>query len=162
MRSNSVDEWPELTIGEVARQAGLATSSIRYYESIGLLPAPARLHGQRRYGTHVLGRLAFIGVAQSAGFKLTEIKELAHGIDDADGMAGQMRSLSSRKLEEVNALLERTKAMKGWLEVAKDCGCQTPDECLLFPPADETFVATEAALTIVHVKGRDCRRRSEP
>ena len=157
-----MNDWPELTIGEVARRAGVATSSIRYYESIGLLPAPARLHGQRRYGTDVLGRLAFIAVAQNAGFKLNEIKDLLHGVDGADGMAGQMRSLSSRKLEEVNALLERTKAMKGWLEVAKDCGCQSPDECLLFPPAGETSVDTDVAFTIVHVKARGCRRASEP
>ena len=157
-----MDDWPELTIGEVARKAGVATSSIRYYESIGLLPAPARLHGQRRYGTDVLGRLAFIAVAQNAGFKLTEINDLLHGVDGADGMAGQMRSLSSRKLEEVNALLERTKAMKGWLEVAKDCGCQSPDECLLFPPAGEASAGTDTAFTIVQVEARDCRRASEP
>src|SRR5215207_9757921 len=110
MRSNSVDEWPELTIGEVARQAGLATSSIRYYESIGLLPAPARLHGQRRYDADVLGRLAFIGVAQNAGFKLAEIKDLVIGVDGTEGMGRQMRVLSSRKLREVEALLEHTKA----------------------------------------------------
>jgi MerR family redox-sensitive transcriptional activator SoxR len=157
-----VDDWPELTIGEVARNAGVATSSIRFYESIGLLPKPARLHGQRRYGTDVLGRLAFIGVAQSAGFKLAEIKDLVDGVDGANGMAGQMRSLSSRKLEEVEALLEHTKAMKGWLEVAKDCGCQAPDECALFPPAGETSVDTDLALTVLHVKNGDCRRPSEP
>lgn len=157
-----MDDWPELTIGEVARKAGVATSSIRYYESIGLLPAPARLHGQRRYGTDVLGRLAFIGVAQSAGFKLTEIRDLVHGVDGGDGMASQIRALSSRKLAEVNALLERTKAMKGWLEVAKDCGCQTPDECALFPSSEVTSVDTDRALTILHVSGKDCRRAPEP
>jgi len=162
MRSNSVDDWPELTIGEVARKAGVATSSIRYYESIGLLPAPARLHGQRRYGTDVLGRLAFIGVAQSAGFKLTEIKDLVDGVDGTDGMASQMRALSSRKLEEVTALLERTRAMKGWLEVAQGCGCQTPGECALFPSADEESVDADRALTILHVQGKDCRRAREP
>ena len=95
-------DWPELTIGEVARRAGVATSVIRYYESIGLLPEPVRLHGQRRYDTDVLGRLAFIGVAQSAGFKLGEIKDLVGGIDDGDGMAAHMRSLSARKLDEVD------------------------------------------------------------
>ena len=58
-----MDDWPELTIGEVARKAGVATSSIRYYESIGLLPAPARLHGQRRYGTDVLG-LSLIHISE--------------------------------------------------------------------------------------------------
>src|SRR4051812_30699653 len=67
---------PELTIGEVARRAGVATSQIRYYERIGMLPPPERLSGQRRYAPDVLGRLTFIGVAQSAGFKLREIKAL--------------------------------------------------------------------------------------
>ena len=56
--------------------------------------------------------MGLIGVAQSAGFKLREIKEL---IDGADGLGEPMRSLSSQKLDEVEALLERTKAMKGWL-----------------------------------------------
>jgi MerR family transcriptional regulator, redox-sensitive transcriptional activator SoxR len=153
-----VDESPELTIGEVARKAGVATSSIRYYESIGLLPQPGRVHGQRRYGPDVLGKLAFIGVAQSAGFKLSEIKELVHSVDAADGMAEQMRSLSSRKLEEVEALLERTKAMKGWLEVATNCGCQTPDECALFAAAADDRADADLGLTVTQVKGGDCRR----
>ena len=58
-------ELPELTIGEVARRAGIATSSIRYYERVGLLPPPERVHGQRRYDTDVLGKLGFIGVARA-------------------------------------------------------------------------------------------------
>lgn len=153
-----VNDWPELTIGEVARKAGVATSSIRYYESIGLLPEPDRLHGQRRYDTDVLGKLAFIGVAQSAGFKLNEIKELVEGIDGRDGMGGQMRSLSSRKLGEVEALLERTRAMKGWLEVAKECGCETPAECALFPAPGEESADTDVTLMVVRVRGGDCRR----
>ncbi len=154
-----MNDWPELTIGEVARRAGVATSSIRYYESIGLLPQPDRLHGQRRYRSDVLGKLAFIAVAQRAGFKLDEIKELVQGVDGGDGMGGQMRSLSSRKLGEVEALLERTKAMKGWLEVAKACGCKTPDECALFPAAGEESADVDVALTLVQVKGRHCRRQ---
>src|SRR5215216_6428211 len=109
-----MDELPELTIGEVARRAGIATSSIRYYERIDLLPKPERVQGQRRYDPSVLGKLGFIGVAQSAGFKLSEIKMLIDGVDSAGGMAGQMRSLSSHKLDEVELLLERTRAMKGW------------------------------------------------
>jgi hypothetical protein len=84
-----------------------------------------------------------------------------HGIDGSDGMGGQMRSLSSQKLDEVEALLERTKAMKGWLEVAKECGCQTPDECALFPAPGERSADDELALTIVHVEGGDCRRPAE-
>jgi MerR family transcriptional regulator, redox-sensitive transcriptional activator SoxR len=143
-----MSETSELTIGEVARQAGVATSSIRYYESIGLLPEPDRVSGQRRYGPDVLGTLAFIDVAQAAGFKLEEIKALIAGGDQ--DLGGPMRELSSRKLGEVQALLERAQAMKRWLEVANTCDCGSPDECTLFDgPADEP-------LRIIRVEG--CRR----
>ena len=153
-----MEEFPELTIGEVARLAGVATSSIRYYERIELLPKPVRVGGQRRYGTDVLGKLGFIGVAQSAGFKLGEIKELIEGVDSSSGMGEQMRVLSTRKLDEVEALLERTKAMKGWLEVAQQCGCATPAECALFDAPEEALADRGLALRLVEVAGTDCRR----
>ncbi len=153
-----MDGFPELTIGEVARRAGVATSSIRYYERIGLLPEPDRLGGQRRYDPDVLGRLGFIGVAQSAGFRLREIKQLIAGVDGATGMGQQMRLLSSEKLGEVEALLERTKAMKGWLEVAKECGCATPAECALFPAPSEEPQDIDLAMRVIRVEGKDCRR----
>jgi MerR family redox-sensitive transcriptional activator SoxR len=156
-----MDGLPPLTIGEVARRAGVATSSIRYYERIGLLPEPHRSGGQRRYDAEVLGKLGFIGVAQSAGFKLREIKELIDGVDGANGLGEQMRSLSSQKLGEVEALLERTKAMKGWLEVAQECGCATPAECALFPAPGEEPPNIDLALQVVRVDGKDCRRSPE-
>ena len=147
---------PQLTIGEVARRAGVAPSAIRYYESIGLLPVPDRLHGQRRYDQDVLGRIAFVGVAQSAGFKLEEIKELLRGVDDADGLGDQMRALSTRKLGEVEEMLARANAMKGWLQVANTCDCVTPAECSLFPAPGDPYDAA-GALPVVHVGGH-CRR----
>src|SRR6266540_4784030 len=153
-----MDGFPELTIGEVARRAGVATSTIRYYERVGLLPEPDRLGGQRRYDSDVLGKLGFIGVAQSAGFKLREIKELIEGVDGPNGLGEQMRSLSSQKLGEVEALLQRTKAMKGWLQVAKECGCATPAECALFPAPDEEAEEVDLALRVIRVEGKDCRR----
>jgi MerR family redox-sensitive transcriptional activator SoxR len=142
----------------VARRAGLPTSSIRYYERIELLPKPKRVSGQRRYRSDVLGKLGFIGVAQSAGFKLAEIKELIESIDSSGGMGEHMRALSATKLSEVEALLERTQAMKGWLEVAKECGCATPEECALFETPDDAPVAAGLALRLVNVAGKDCRR----
>ena len=153
-----MDDWPELTIGQVAGAAGVATSTIRYYESIGLLPEPERERGQRRYYGSVVGKLAFIGVAQAAGFKLEEIKELVCAIDDGEGMAEPMRSLSARKLGEVEALLARTQAMKGWLQVAKECGCGSPDQCALFPEPGADAIDPAAALEVVRVRGGDCRR----
>ena len=62
-----------LTIGEVARQAGVTATTLRYYEQIGLVPAPARLGGQRRYDVSVLARLEVIQLCKSAGFALDEI-----------------------------------------------------------------------------------------
>ena len=150
-----MDDSPELTIGEVAHRAGVAASAIRYYESIGLLPVPLRVHGQRRYDAGVLGRLAFIGVAQGAGFSLDEIRELARGVEEEAALGEQMRALSAAKLAEVEALLERTRARQGWLEVASACRCESPEECALFPPPGE---ATGAELRVVVVPGEDCRR----
>ena len=112
-------------------------------------------NGQRRYDEQVLGKLAFVGVAQSAGFKLDEIKELMRAVDGADGMGDQMRMLSRRKLGEVEELLARARAMKGWLEVANTCDCESPADCALFPQPGETYDAAHA-LRIVHVYG-DCR-----
>ena len=154
-----MEDWPELTIGEVARRAGVATSSIRYYESIGLLPEPERVSGQRRYRTDVLGTLGFIGIAQAAGFKLREIRQLLEGLDGQPGMAESMRLLSQRKLPEVRAELERAEARKSWLETASECTCETPDECTLFPDAE---VPAAASLPVVRVSGGGCRRAPQP
>ena len=153
-----MDGLPELTIGEVARRAGVSASSIRYYERIGLLPKPERLGGQRRYDAGVLGKLGFIGVAQSAGFKLREIDALMQGIDAGDGLGERMRALSTEKLGEIEALLERTKAMKGWLEVARECGCATPEECALFPAPGEGPLSPDLALQVLRMEGKDCRQ----
>jgi MerR family redox-sensitive transcriptional activator SoxR len=148
-------DWPELTIGELARRAGLATSAIRYYERVGMLPPAERVSGQRRYGEDALARLAFIAAAQNAGFTLREIRELADRADDEHGFAAPMRELSARKLPEVRAAIERAEAMSSWLEVAGGCDCGSVEECTLFPqPGDGV-----AALTVVQVSaGSGCRR----
>jgi MerR family redox-sensitive transcriptional activator SoxR len=153
-----MDDWRELTIGEVSRRAGVARSAIRYYESIGVLPEPLRESGQRRYDESVLGKLAFIGVAQTAGFSLDEIRDLVDGIDQGVSIGGQMRTLSARKLDEVEALLEQTRAIKGWLEVAQVCGCETPADCALFPAPGEQPKRADLALSLIRVQGGDCRR----
>ncbi|MGB6207991.1 MerR family transcriptional regulator, partial [Mycobacterium sp.] len=72
-----------LTIGEVAREAGVAATALRYYEQIGLVPPVARLGGQRRYDESILARLEVIRLCKSAGFALDEIQRLF--ADDAPG-----------------------------------------------------------------------------
>lgn len=129
-----------LLIGELAERAGIATSAIRYYESIGLLPEPYRVSGQRRYGDDTLKRLEFIAAAQQAGFTLREIAELSDGFD--------LRGLARRKLPEVRAELQRARERKRWLDAAATCDCASPEECTLFEG--------EGAPAVVHVDG--CRR----
>jgi MerR family transcriptional regulator, redox-sensitive transcriptional activator SoxR len=116
-----------LTIGEVAREAGLKTSAIRYYESVGLLPEPERVSGQRRYDGDTMRRLRVIEVAKQAGFSLDEARVLL-----ADPGGPQLRALAARKLPDVDALIARAQAMRAWLLTASDCKCETLDVCALF------------------------------
>jgi MerR family redox-sensitive transcriptional activator SoxR len=121
-----------LTIGQVAAQAGVRTSAIRYYEDIGVLPAPERVAGMRRYTVDVLRRLAIIDVAQRAGFTLDEVRELLGGAGGGGPASESVRDLAGRKLPEIEALIERAEAVKRWLEVASACECSTLDVCGLF------------------------------
>jgi MerR family redox-sensitive transcriptional activator SoxR len=76
---------PELmTIGEMARQAHIATSAIRYYERRGLLSADARQSGQRRYRTETLRRLVFIGMMQDIGLTLDEVDGILQAATTAE------------------------------------------------------------------------------
>jgi MerR family redox-sensitive transcriptional activator SoxR len=115
----------------VASEAGRRASSIRYYESVGLLPEPERVSGQRRYTPEVLARLGFIGVAQQAGFSLDEIRELLDGSEGGQASA-QLQSLARRKLPDIEQLITRAEAMRGWLQTASDCNCADLDACALF------------------------------
>ena len=106
----------EMTISEVAQQAGLRPSAIRYYESVNLLPTPRRVSGQRRYGPDALRRLSFIQTAQAAGFTLAEMQMLFNGLDGANPLSERWRTLAQQKMSEVDALIERAQGMKKMLE----------------------------------------------
>jgi MerR family redox-sensitive transcriptional activator SoxR len=124
------EQTERLTIGDVARRAGVKPTTLRYYESLGVLSAPERVSGQRRYTVDVLRRLAIVDVAQRAGFSLEEIADL---FDAADAPASErLRALADRKLPEIQRLIERAQAVHRWLEVASACECDTLDVCGLF------------------------------
>lgn len=118
-----------LTIGDVARRTGLRTSAIRYYESAGLIPAPRRVHGQRRYDSDVLRQLAIVRMAQEAGFTIVEIRTLVAGFPEGTPAGDRWRTLASRKLPEVDAQIVRLQAMRRVLEESLACGCLTLDAC---------------------------------
>lgn len=130
-----------LSIGEVAKRAGLSVSAIRFYERQGLLPETERAGGQRRYADGAIQRLGIIQTAKQAGFSLDEIGVLLASTDQGAPAHEQLRALASRKLPEVDALIERAQVMHDWLLAASECGCETLDTCALFtegdPPAND-------------------------
>jgi MerR family redox-sensitive transcriptional activator SoxR len=120
----------QLTISQVARQIRLRPSAIRYYERIGLLPPAERLSGQRRYDPTVLYRLAIIQRARQLGFTLTEIRHLFFGFRDITRASERWRTLSQRKLAELDHLLDGIKAVRGVLKkLMTKCRCDTLDQC---------------------------------
>jgi DNA-binding transcriptional MerR regulator len=121
-----------LSIGEVAREAGIATSRIRYYESIGVLPEPERVSGRRRYSPEVLRRLATIDVAQQVGFSLDEIRQLLNADDEPAHL--RLRRLAASKLPEIDELIQRATAIRRWLEMTSACECESLEVCSLFDP----------------------------
>jgi MerR family redox-sensitive transcriptional activator SoxR len=124
-----------LSIGEVAERAGVNVSAIRYYERNGLLPEPERESGQRRYTAETIRRLGTIDVAKRAGFSLAEVRTLLASADAGSPAHEQLRALAERKLPEVEALIARAEAMRGWLSAATACGCESLDACALFEAA---------------------------
>ncbi len=115
-----------LTIGEVARQAGVAATTLRYYEQIGLVPPPGRLGGQRRYDDSVLARLEVIRLCKSAGFALEEIQLLF--ADDAPGRPAS-RALAEAKLAEIDAQMESLAQARAVIEWGMRCTCPSIDSC---------------------------------
>jgi MerR family redox-sensitive transcriptional activator SoxR len=118
-----------ITIGEVARRAGVQTSAIRYYEKIGLLPMTQRIGGQRRYETAVFNYLEIIDVAKRAGFRMDEIRQLFHGFGKGTPAFRRWQTLAQRKITEMDDLIARAKKMKRLLQKADRCRCLDLEDC---------------------------------
>lgn len=114
-----------LAIGEVAARAGVATSTVRYYERRGLLAADTRISGQRRFGEAALRRLIFIGMLQDAGLSL----------DDIEGVLGaatvdEWKAIATERLTVLVEEIERLQLAKAYLEGALLCRFDHPlTEC---------------------------------
>ena len=121
----------ELTIGEVARRAGLNTSALRWYERVGLLPAPRRVAGCRRYDPGVLHHLAAIRLAQEAGFTIAEIRGLLAGFDPGAPPGTAWHGFATRKRAEIEQVIARAERTRALLDDILGCGCPTLDSCAL-------------------------------
>jgi len=126
-----------LTIGEVARRSGVATSALRFYEDQGLIHSLRTDAGHRRYPRAVIRRVAFIVFAQKIGLSLEEIgAELAklprHRVPERADWGKLSRSWTARIQERI-AELERLKA---GLTECIGCGCLSLDRCQFANPGD--------------------------
>jgi MerR family redox-sensitive transcriptional activator SoxR len=121
---------PGLNISEVAREVGLRSSAIRYYEKIGLLPPAERKGKQRQYDTTVLYRLAIIQRARQLGFTLDEIRQLFFGFSSVAHASERWQQLSRRKLAELDNLMDSVKAVQRLLKkMMQNCRSETLDQC---------------------------------
>ncbi len=114
-----------MTIGEVAVEAGLRASAIRYYEAEGLIPAAHRRHGRRVYNRSDLDRLALIELAKLCGFTVAETKQLLSGFSRATPPGERWRTLASAKIDELDQRLSQIRRMKRVLEAVSRCHCPT-------------------------------------
>jgi MerR family redox-sensitive transcriptional activator SoxR len=122
-----------LTIGEVARRAGIAPSALHYYKKAGILPAPVRAGGKRRYDADVIRRVDLLRFAQQAGVSLDEIKTLFYGFGAETALSARWRSLARKKVTELAELAENIRRMRAALELSLKCGCVRLEDCSLSP-----------------------------
>jgi MerR family transcriptional regulator, redox-sensitive transcriptional activator SoxR len=126
-----------MTITEVAKRSGVASSALRFYESRGLIASERAGSGHRRYLRAVLRRIAFIVFAQRIGLSLDEIaSELAKLPHNRVPERADWAKLSggwTRRIDDRIAELERLKA---GLTQCIGCGCLTLQQCQLANPGD--------------------------
>ena len=135
MAKNPDEGW--LSIGELARRAGVAASALRFYEAEGLIHGGRSGGNQRRYPKDTLRRVAFIRVAQSVGLGLPEVKQaLATLPEGRTPTAADWRRLSSAWQPQLQARIDALCALRDQLQSCIGCGCLSLKACRLYNPGD--------------------------
>lgn len=119
-----------MKIGDLAHRAGLNASAIRYYEKIGLLPAPSRANGQRRYSSNALDRVLLIRFAGEMGFTLDEIRIFLNGIRESAPVGERWKKLASRKILEMQKIIARARHLEKLMRGLSHCRCSSLHECV--------------------------------
>ncbi|MCW2572181.1 MAG: redox-sensitive transcriptional activator SoxR [Frankiales bacterium] len=126
-----------LTVGDVARRSGFATSALRFYEKQGLIASTRTAGGQRRFERSVLRRLAFLRAARNVGLSLDEVAAAlatlpaGHAPTRAD-WTRLSRGWRSRLDEQITALT----ALRDGLDSCIGCGCLSLRRCAISNPGD--------------------------
>ncbi|SRR5712692_5081225 len=120
-----------MKIGEVATRAGVPAKTIRFWETYGVLPEPARtLSDYRDYEPAIVERLAFIRHAQAAGFSLEQIRRVLAIGDSGERPCEHVAQLIEMRIRDVEARLAELKATRAQLrELARRAAAQDPATC---------------------------------
>ena len=114
-----------ISIGDLARLSGVRPSAIRYYEECGLLPAPERRSGRRRYDPNAATRLKAIVTARRLGFSIAEMRELTLADIQDWRKAARAKALS------LKALIAKLNADAAHLDELSSCACASQSACCL-------------------------------
>jgi MerR family mercuric resistance operon transcriptional regulator len=106
-------ESATLTIGHLARKAGVGVETVRYYQQRKLLPVPAKNGAYRRYPAHLVDSIRFIKRAQELGFSLDEIAQLLRLNDGANRVS--IRRIAAARLSQIESKLADLQRMEGAL-----------------------------------------------
>lgn len=117
----------ELTIGQVAQQSGVASTTIRYYERIGLLAQTERLNGRRCYSSTIFAQLQAIQTAQQLGFSLSEIQDLLQ--KENQPLPQRWQELAYQKIDELETLIQQAQRMQESLRKGLQCSCENLSDC---------------------------------
>ena len=135
------------TIGRLARETGCKIQTIRYYEQIGLIPAPPRSEGnQRLFGRDYVGRLTFIRHSRELGFPLEAIRDLLSLADDPVQPCGAADQIARTHLATVETRIGRLTVLKAELErMIEQCSGGRISDCRVIDVlADHSRCLTEA------------------
>jgi DNA-binding transcriptional MerR regulator len=121
----------DYAIGQLARRAGYAVQTVRYYEQIGLMPHPPRTEGgQRRYGADLLKRLLFIRHARDLGFEIEAIRSLLDLASRPDQPCASVDAIAKAHRAAIDDKIARLTALRNEVNrMLKACAKGTIAQC---------------------------------
>ncbi|MHB1486592.1 MAG: MerR family transcriptional regulator [Acidimicrobiales bacterium] len=157
---------PTLSIGEVARRCGLATSALRFWEAEGLVnPTHRTASGYRRYDTEAVARVQFILRAQALGLSLNKVRELLRAADGEgqEAVRERLRHSLAHKLAETHRQVEEltdfaAQLERVWVRLAQGgpCECRHLGQCSCLPPEVQTIERPRLVAELQVIAGGDC------
>jgi MerR family transcriptional regulator, redox-sensitive transcriptional activator SoxR len=139
----------ELSVGELAKRAGVAVSTLHFYETKGLISSRRTEGNQRRYPRSLLRRVAIIRIAQRAGIALSEIKETLSTLPAGrTPNADDWRKLSSNWKDSLDERIIALTQLRDEMAGCIGCGCLSLKDCPLRNPRDELGKSATGAVLL--------------